>query len=252
MCGFLRSKRGSWLGATAEVTVDVDIPVVLENLPPLRLEVVAHGEDADWAPQDAQDAAGCPAALAAGHGCKPFLVAETAAMTVTGSQMMPEGGAFAVTASAFVSADEATWPQLRDLANRVLRGDAASYLYVRGAQAADARDGGHPLQRVLSRVPPFKVALAPQAAHRQLRKRCHSPFAHNTPISQQAAAAAAALGGARVHVVSTGVCNMASIVAGLKQAGAKSVEITSDPDAVRTADFVVVPGVGSFASAALA
>lgn len=67
-----------------------------------------------------------------------------------------------------------------------------------------------------------------------------------------AGGAAGDLEGRQVVVITTGVCNTASIISGLKKAGAVSVETTSDPAVVRAAGHVVVPGVGSFAAATLA
>lgn len=52
----------------------------------------------------------------------------------------------------------------------------------------------------------------------------------------------------RIVIVSTGTANVASMIAGLRRAGADS-ERTVDPDRVATADRVVVPGVGTFGAA---
>ncbi len=52
----------------------------------------------------------------------------------------------------------------------------------------------------------------------------------------------------RVMVVSTGTANTASVLAGLRRAGAEP-ELTIDPDVVRGADRVMLPGVGAFAAA---
>ena len=49
----------------------------------------------------------------------------------------------------------------------------------------------------------------------------------------------------KVTVVATGVCNLASVRAGLLRAGAE-VEVTADPDRVRTADAAFLPGVGAY------
>ena len=48
-----------------------------------------------------------------------------------------------------------------------------------------------------------------------------------------------------VAVIRTGVANLASVLAGLRRAGA-APEVTSDPDVVRRADRVMLPGVGAF------
>lgn len=52
----------------------------------------------------------------------------------------------------------------------------------------------------------------------------------------------------RVAVVRTGVANLASVLAGLGRVGAAPA-LVSDPDAVRTADRVLLPGVGAFGAA---
>lgn len=52
----------------------------------------------------------------------------------------------------------------------------------------------------------------------------------------------------KVIVARTGTANTASVLAGLTRAGAQPV-LTHDPDAVRDADHVVLPGVGAFAAA---
>ncbi|MBA4027997.1 MAG: imidazole glycerol phosphate synthase subunit HisH [Planctomyces sp.] len=52
----------------------------------------------------------------------------------------------------------------------------------------------------------------------------------------------------RVEVVRTGVANLASVIAGLRRAGAEPA-VTSDPAAVRDAARVVLPGVGAFGPA---
>ena len=51
-----------------------------------------------------------------------------------------------------------------------------------------------------------------------------------------------------VVVVRTGLANLASVLAGLRRAGAQPV-LTADPDEVREATAVVLPGVGSFGPA---
>jgi len=51
-----------------------------------------------------------------------------------------------------------------------------------------------------------------------------------------------------VFVVQTGTANTASVLAGLKRAGAQP-QLTNDPDLVRQADRVVLPGVGALAAA---
>ena len=54
--------------------------------------------------------------------------------------------------------------------------------------------------------------------------------------------------GPRVCVVRTGVANLASVVAGLERIGARPW-MTAEADEVRGAEFVVLPGVGSFGPA---
>lgn len=51
-----------------------------------------------------------------------------------------------------------------------------------------------------------------------------------------------------VLVVRTGTANLASVLAGLTRAGGRPT-LTDDPDAVRHADRVMLPGVGAFAAA---
>ena len=51
-----------------------------------------------------------------------------------------------------------------------------------------------------------------------------------------------------VLVVRTGTANLASVLAGLSRAGGHP-SLTDEPDAVRTADRVVLPGVGAFGAA---
>lgn len=48
-----------------------------------------------------------------------------------------------------------------------------------------------------------------------------------------------------VYLMKTGVANVASVTAAFERLGAR-VELTDDPDTVRTAGAVVLPGVGSF------
>ncbi len=52
----------------------------------------------------------------------------------------------------------------------------------------------------------------------------------------------------KVAVIRTGTANLASAVAGLQRAGVQA-ELTSDPDVVRQAQAVMLPGVGAFAAA---
>jgi len=49
-----------------------------------------------------------------------------------------------------------------------------------------------------------------------------------------------------VHVLHTGVANLASVEAGLRRAGAGEVVITEDPDVARGARHLMLPGVGAF------
>ena len=51
-----------------------------------------------------------------------------------------------------------------------------------------------------------------------------------------------------VLVVPTGTANMASMIAGLERAGARS-QITTDPDRVLSCDRLVLPGVGALGAA---
>ncbi|MCB2080069.1 MAG: imidazole glycerol phosphate synthase subunit HisH, partial [Novosphingobium sp.] len=53
-----------------------------------------------------------------------------------------------------------------------------------------------------------------------------------------------------VALVDYGAGNLHSVANALRAAGAKGVKVTSDPDAVRAADRVVLPGVGSFKACA--
>ena len=52
----------------------------------------------------------------------------------------------------------------------------------------------------------------------------------------------------KVHVVRTGVANLASVLAGLGRVGAEP-HLTADADEVRRADRLVLPGVGAFGAA---
>jgi len=51
-----------------------------------------------------------------------------------------------------------------------------------------------------------------------------------------------------VTVVRTGTANLASVFAGLERVGGEA-RLATDPDEIRTAPFVVLPGVGAFAAA---
>ncbi len=51
-----------------------------------------------------------------------------------------------------------------------------------------------------------------------------------------------------VHVVRTGVANLASVLAGLRRSGAEA-EVTTDAEVIATARRVVLPGVGAFGAA---
>jgi imidazole glycerol phosphate synthase glutamine amidotransferase subunit len=51
-----------------------------------------------------------------------------------------------------------------------------------------------------------------------------------------------------VQVVPTGTANMASVLAGLERAGA-CAQITADPDRIRSAERLVLPGVGALGAA---
>ncbi|MFO0723021.1 MAG: imidazole glycerol phosphate synthase subunit HisH [Myxococcota bacterium] len=54
--------------------------------------------------------------------------------------------------------------------------------------------------------------------------------------------------GSTVHIARTGTANLASVAAALARAGME-VELTTDPEAVRRAERVVLPGVGAFDAA---
>lgn len=51
----------------------------------------------------------------------------------------------------------------------------------------------------------------------------------------------------RVALVDYGAGNLQSVKNALKAAGADNIVVTADPDAVRAADRIVLPGVGAFA-----
>ena len=51
-------------------------------------------------------------------------------------------------------------------------------------------------------------------------------------------------------LVDYGAGNLQSVANALKAAGAESVAVTSDPDVVRAADRIILPGVGSFKTCA--
>ncbi|MFM2100946.1 MAG: hypothetical protein RLZZ366_2485 [Pseudomonadota bacterium] len=53
--------------------------------------------------------------------------------------------------------------------------------------------------------------------------------------------------GKTVALVDYGAGNLQSVLNALKAAGAEGVIVTADPDVVRTADRIVLPGVGAFA-----
>ncbi len=50
----------------------------------------------------------------------------------------------------------------------------------------------------------------------------------------------------KIAVVDTGLGNLASVARALGHAGAREVLVTSDPDAIRAADALVMPGQGAF------
>lgn len=52
----------------------------------------------------------------------------------------------------------------------------------------------------------------------------------------------------RVALIDYGAGNLRSVENALKAAGAQDVRVTADPDVVRMADRVVLPGVGAFAA----
>lgn len=52
-----------------------------------------------------------------------------------------------------------------------------------------------------------------------------------------------------VALIDYGAGNLHSVHNALKAAGASRIEITADPDTVRTADRIVLPGVGAFGAA---
>jgi glutamine amidotransferase len=52
----------------------------------------------------------------------------------------------------------------------------------------------------------------------------------------------------RIALVDYGAGNLKSVENALRAAGAQTVDVTSDPEAVRAADRIVLPGVGAFAA----
>jgi glutamine amidotransferase len=52
----------------------------------------------------------------------------------------------------------------------------------------------------------------------------------------------------RVALIDYGAGNLRSVENALKAAGAQNVLVTADPEAVRSADHIVLPGVGAFAA----
>jgi glutamine amidotransferase len=56
----------------------------------------------------------------------------------------------------------------------------------------------------------------------------------------------------RIALVTTGVGNVRSVLRALEKTGQSAIEATSDPDAIRRADVLVVPGQGSFGAFAAA
>jgi glutamine amidotransferase len=57
---------------------------------------------------------------------------------------------------------------------------------------------------------------------------------------------------ATVALVDYGAGNLHSVANALRAAGAEDVVVTNDPSALRTADRIVLPGVGAFAACARA
>ena len=53
-----------------------------------------------------------------------------------------------------------------------------------------------------------------------------------------------------IALVDYGAGNLHSVANALRAAGASAVSVTSDPDVVRAADRIVLPGVGSFRACA--
>lgn len=51
-------------------------------------------------------------------------------------------------------------------------------------------------------------------------------------------------------LIDYGAGNLHSVANALKAAGAQGVKVTADPDVVRAADRIVLPGVGSFKACA--
>ena len=56
----------------------------------------------------------------------------------------------------------------------------------------------------------------------------------------------------KLALIDYGAGNLRSVANALKVAGALDVQVTSDPNVVRTADRIVLPGVGAFAACAQA
>jgi glutamine amidotransferase len=52
----------------------------------------------------------------------------------------------------------------------------------------------------------------------------------------------------RIALVDYGAGNLKSVENALRAAGAGAIDVTADPDAVRAADRIVLPGVGAFAA----
>jgi glutamine amidotransferase len=52
----------------------------------------------------------------------------------------------------------------------------------------------------------------------------------------------------RIALIDYGAGNLRSVENALRTAGADAITVTADPDAVRTADRIVLPGVGAFAA----
>jgi glutamine amidotransferase len=52
----------------------------------------------------------------------------------------------------------------------------------------------------------------------------------------------------RIALIDYGAGNLRSVENALRAAGAGAIDVTADPNAVRTADRVVLPGVGAFAA----
>ena len=56
----------------------------------------------------------------------------------------------------------------------------------------------------------------------------------------------------KLALVDFGAGNLRSVANALKAAGAEGVVVTADPSVVRTADRIVLPGVGAFRACASA